>query len=91
MLPDVGVKIKSDQLQAGDAKDVQGTKYLMYSGGALSAGSALALELSGKPKGNSTNLLVGSDNRTNLLIGLGALGVVLILVGVWLFLKTGGG
>ncbi len=33
MLPEVGVKVKSAQLQAGGEKDVQGTTYLMYSGG----------------------------------------------------------
>ncbi len=88
MLPDVGVKLKSEQLQAGEARDVQGTKYLMFSGGALSAGGNLEMELSGKPKAGGSSLLVGSDNRTNLLIGLGALGVVLIVVGVWFFVKT---
>ena len=88
MLPDVGVKVKSDQLQPGGEKDVQGTKYLMYSGGALSAGSDLAMELSGRPKGTGTNILTGSDNRTSLLIGLGSLGVVLVLAGVWLFRKN---
>jgi mono/diheme cytochrome c family protein len=88
MLPDVGVKLKSGQLEAGESRDVQGTKYLMFSGGAISAGGTLEMALSGNPKGSSSSLLVGSDNRTNLLIGLGALGVVLIVVGVWFFFKS---
>jgi mono/diheme cytochrome c family protein len=88
MLPEVGVKVKSDQLQAGGEKDVQGTTYLMYSGGGLSPDNPLVMELSGRARGSSTNLLTGAENRTSLLIGLGAFGVTLILVGVWLFRKN---
>lgn len=88
MLPEVGVKVKSAQLQAGGEKDVQGTTYLMYSGGGLSADNPLVMELSGRARGNSSNLLTGAENRTSLLIGLGAFGVALIVVGVWLFRKN---
>jgi len=88
MLPEVGVKVKSDQLQAGGEKDVQGTTYLMYSGGGLSADNPLVMELSGRARGSSSNLLTGAENRTSLLIGLGAFGLTLILVGVWLFRKN---
>lgn len=88
MLPEVGVKVQSDQLQEGGEKDVQGTTYLMYSGGGLSADNPLVMELTGRAKGSSTNLLTGAENRTSLLIGLGAFGLALILVGVWLFRKN---
>jgi hypothetical protein len=60
----------------------------MYSGGSFNASNPLAMELSGRPKGGSTNLLTGSENRTNLLIGAGALGATLVIVGVWLFRKN---
>ncbi len=46
------------------------------------------MELSGRARGNSSNLLTGAENRTSLLIGLGAFGVALIVVGVWLFRKN---
>jgi mono/diheme cytochrome c family protein len=88
MLPEVGVKVKSDQLQEGGERDVQGVKYLMYSGGGLSPDNPLVMELSGRAKASTSNLLTGAENRTNLLIGLGAFGVALILVGVWLFRKN---
>ena len=88
MLPEVGVKVKSSQLQEGGERDVQGTKYLMYSGGGLNSSNPLVMELSGRVKGVSSNLLTAAENRTGLLIGLGSFGLALIIVGVWLFRKN---
>lgn len=88
MLPDVGVKVKSAQLQEGGERDVDGTKYLMYSGEALGPGSPLVIELSGRPRSSGTNLLTGAENRSSLLIGLGSFGIALIVVGVWLYRKS---
>ena len=88
MMPEVGVKVKSSQLQEGDERDVQGTKYLMYSGGGLNASNPLVMELSGRVRGVSSNLLTAPENRTGLLVGLGSFGLALIVVGVWLFRKN---
>jgi mono/diheme cytochrome c family protein len=87
LMPDAGVKIKSDMLQDGGSRDVQGTAYQMYTGGNLSAGSDLILDLSGKPKANAP-ALTPTQNRTQLLIGLGALGATLILMGLWLYRRS---
>jgi hypothetical protein len=47
----------------------------------------LTLEISGRPKlGNSA--ITTSNNRTELLIGLGALGVTLVLAGFWVYQRS---
>ena len=84
LLPDNGVKLKSDALLDAGTRDVQGTSYKMYTGTPLSAGSMLQIELSGRP-GGGLSILSTPDTRNNLLIGLGALGVVLVIFGLWLF------
>jgi mono/diheme cytochrome c family protein len=80
-----GVKLKSDQLTAGSTQTFQETNYQEYDGADLKAGDALVYELSGKPKTSVISATPGSNQ--NLLIGIGALGLVLILAGVWMFLR----
>jgi len=81
-----GIKVKSDQLtDEGIQQTQQGFNVQTYSGGGLSAGAPLEITLSGKVK-SATSV----DNRQTLLIGAGALGLVLILAGVWMFLRDRG-
>jgi hypothetical protein len=63
----------------------QTVNFQTYSTGSLNAGDTLKFTVSGKPKAASTtaNLL---QNKT-LLIGVGALGLALILAGVWFYLR----
>jgi mono/diheme cytochrome c family protein len=87
LLPDIGVRVKSDSIQDEGTQDVQGTPYLMYSGDGLSAGSTLTLNLSGRPKlGGAT--LTASDSQSNLIIGIGGLGLALIIAGIWLYVRS---
>jgi len=79
-----GIKVKSDQLtDDGVQQTQQGFNVQMYSSSSLNAGLPLEMTLSGKVKSAAT----GTDNRQTLLIGAGAFGVVLILAGVWMFLR----
>jgi mono/diheme cytochrome c family protein len=81
-----GIKVKSDQLtDAGVQQTQQGFNVQTYSGSGLSAGSSLEITLSGKVKSATA-----TDNRQLLLIGAGAFGAVLILAGVWMFLRDRG-
>jgi len=81
-----GITVKSDQLtDEGIQQTQQGFDVQMYSGTGLSAGSPLEITLSGKVKSATA-----VDNRQTLLIGAGAFGVVLILAGVWMFLRDRG-
>jgi len=80
-----GLDITSDQLVAGGSQTFQNTNYLVFHGGQVNGGQSLTFDLSGKPKtsvlGNS------SSSRNNLLVGVGALGLVLILAGVWMYMR----
>ena len=81
-----GIKVKSDQLtDEGTQQTQQGFDVQMYSGDAISAGTTLDVSLSGKANTSGTAATV--DSRQTLLFGAGAFGVVLILAGVWMFLR----
>jgi hypothetical protein len=84
LLPQNGVKLKSDAMVDAGTRDVQGTPYQMFTGTSMAAGSELKIELSGKP-GGGLSFLSNPETRNSLLVGLGALGLVLILAGLWLF------
>lgn len=58
--------------------------FQMYRAGSLTAGQQLAFKISGSPKSAAT-IDSASDNNQNILIGIGVLGLVLILVGGYLF------
>ncbi len=84
-----GIKVKADDLtDAGIQQTQQGFNVQIYSSNALSAGTQLDMTLSGNVK--ATGAGVVSDNRQTLLIGAGAFGLILILAGVWMFLRDRG-
>jgi len=82
LIPD-GAKVKSAQLLEGDLQDFQGASYRQYNGIAMQSGDTLTFALSGTPKTTGTE----SSAQQNILIGIGALGGVLILAGVWMYLR----
>jgi mono/diheme cytochrome c family protein len=87
LIPEDGLKVKSDQLEDAGVRDVQGTAYHMYNANRLEPGTALSISISGRP--GSTGLIVGSNS--NLIIGAVAFGLVLIGAGVWLFTRSRSG
>ncbi len=84
LVPD-GVKVKSDQLTEGQVQNFQGKDYREYLGAAFKSGDTLTLNLSGTPK--SAGTAPAANSKQSLLIGVGALGFVLILAGVWMYLR----
>ena len=94
LVPENGVKIKSDMLTDGGTRDVQGVAYHIYST-AGTVSDNLTLEFSGKPRSGSSGSLLDSLNdpqtRNGLLIGLGALGLVLVLAGIWVYRRQENG
>jgi uncharacterized membrane protein len=80
-----GVKAKSDQLTKGKIQIFQGANYQEYLGAALKSGDTLNISLSGTPKTAGTT---DNNSQQNLLIGVGVLGLVLILAGVWMYLRN---
>jgi mono/diheme cytochrome c family protein len=83
LIPD-GMKLKSAQLTEGDLQDFQGASYREYRGGAMESGDTLTFNLSGNPKQSADTQ---SSTQQNILIGIGALGGVLILAGLWMYLR----
>lgn len=83
--PESGVKIKSDQLTDSGLRDVQGVSHQMFVGGPFDKGSELVLNISGRP---STSPTLAEGSSQNLILGLGAFGVVMITAGVWLYRRN---
>jgi len=90
MLADQGAKLTSDQLQFMDTRSLQGQSYQIYSGGNLSQGDTLSLQLSnlddldfssvmGAPPGASVPDRQPVDQNIIMwaIIGLGGLAIVL--------------
>ena len=87
--PEDGVKLKGDQLQDGGSRDFQGIPYRTYNSSSLQAGEALVFTVSGTPKlPTDTSSSAGTDTTTNLMIGLGSLGVVLLGTGIYLWQRS---
>jgi hypothetical protein len=79
-----GVKVRSDQLTDGGTQASTDTTYHLYQAGSLASGSTLTLTISGMP-GDKPGFVL--DKRTWLMIGVGALGLILIALGIFLFLR----
>jgi hypothetical protein len=82
-----GVKIRSNQLTDGGTQASTGTPvttYHLYQASSLASGSTLTMTISGMPGDKSGFVL---DQRTWLMIGVGALGLLLIGLGIFLFLR----
>ena len=58
----------------------------MYTGNRIEAGTDLAITVSGRPGGGGISL--ESESSTSLVIGLAALGLVLIGAGIWLYRRS---
>ena len=86
LVPEDGIKIKGDNIEDGGTRDVDGVPFHMYNGSSLAAGDELRLTISGRASGDS--LVSGLESNTGLLIGIGALGLVLIAAGVWLYQRS---
>lgn len=83
--PEDGVKLKGDQLQDGGSRDFQGIPYRTYNSASLAAGDVLQLSLSGTPNIHSgVDASTESNTTTNLIIGIGVFGVVLIATGIFI-------
>jgi hypothetical protein len=76
-------KIESDQLEDGGTQEFDGTLYHLYEANNLPAGQ-LSFSITA-PKGSQQ--VLGSSQRAGLVIGVGALGIVFIALGIVLFLR----
>ena len=82
-----GGKVRSDQLtDAGsqNSTSTPPTTFHLYQTSSLASGSSLSLTISGKP-GDKAGFVL--DQRTLLIIGVSAVGLILIGLGIFLFLR----
>ena len=82
-----GITVEGANITAAGPQDMgTGTKYLMFNAGAFEPGQTLSVTASGAPAGATTPPASGGSSTTqNIIIGIGALGLVLVVVGAWLF------
>lgn len=85
-----GMKALAPGILDGGLKDMgaDGGKYQLYSVGSYKSGETMKVSVSGTPI-NSTNTetIPGNDSTRNLIIGVGTLGLALMLVAAWLFIR----
>ena len=80
-----GMEAKGDRLKDEGVQQQNGVNYHVYSASSLKKDESIKFTVSGKPISVDVNPDV-LQNKT-LLIGVGALGLVLVLAGIWLFLR----
>jgi mono/diheme cytochrome c family protein len=85
LVPQGSISVKGDGLVDAGSRDVQGTQYQMYNGNSLQAGDTLSLSISGKLASGAS---VTTGSQSSLLIGLGALGIVMIGAGIFLYSRN---
>lgn len=78
-----GVRIKTDQLEEKGTQDFNGSLFQIYEFSNFSKGY-LALSISGKP---TNNRLLNLPQSSGIVIGVGVLGVILVAVGIYLFIR----
>lgn len=87
LAPEGGLNIKGENLQDAGVRPVEGASYHMYNGGSLAAGDSLELTITGKAGGSGVPAL-STGSTTNLLIGAGVFGLVLVGAGLWLYRRN---
>lgn len=82
LVPENVVKVKGEALEDAGTRPVQDATYHMYNSQPLKAGEELKLTVTA----GSGSVVSGAS--TSLLVGAGALGLALIVAGVWLYRRN---
>jgi mono/diheme cytochrome c family protein len=80
-----GVNAKGAALTDNGVQTIQNTSFHIYTAGGFGRGETIEFTLSGKPKDTAVN--PNPLQNQTLLIGIGALGVALVLAGVWMYMR----
>lgn len=80
-----GVEAKGETLTDGGIQPIQNTNFHVYTSGSIASNETISFTLSGEPKDTAVN--ADPTQNQNLLIGIGAFGVVLIAAGVWMYMR----
>jgi mono/diheme cytochrome c family protein len=85
LAPEGIINIKGDNLEDAGSRDVQGIMYHMYNGNGLSPGEDLRLTITTSSGQNSS---IVSGSKSSLVIGLAAFGIVMIITGLFVFMRS---
>jgi hypothetical protein len=80
-----GMEANGDILTDGGIQAIQTTNFHVYTANGLGKNESFEFTLTGEPETTAVNPDV-TQNKT-LLIGVGAFGIVLILAGIWMFMR----
>ena len=80
-----GVDAEGETLTDNGVQAIQDTNFHVYTSGTVAKDASIEFTLTGKPK--DTAATADLTQNQNLLIGVGAFGVVLIIAGVWMYLR----
>ncbi len=86
LVPQDLIEVNGNNLQDSGIRDVQGASYHLYTGGSYQKGEKINLSITA----NMSSLIDSRPNGSsqNMLIGLTALGIVLITVGYWVYKQS---
>lgn len=87
LTPSSGVTLRGNTFRDQGIREVQEGAIHVYAGDQLSQGEVLTFSLSGRPSQPSAEPHL-SITRRNTLIGLSVFGGVLLLAGIWLYVRT---
>lgn len=80
-----GITVTGSNVAAGNLTDMgNGAKYLSYSASVSGTDKTINVTVSGTPKDAA---VATTNSSTGIIIGIGSLGLVFILVGVWMYLR----
>lgn len=89
MVPADGIKVESSQLRSAGERAVDGVNIQLFTANSLPANSKLEVTISGEPTVSTVPAgATGGTAATNprdLVIGIGAFGLVLVVAGIWLY------
>ncbi len=77
----IGVEIENPGIIDLGVQTIQGFEYRIYESGAIVAGESLQFTLSGKPNDETAD----TNTSTGFLIGAAALGLALVIAGLWMY------
>jgi len=81
-----GVKAEGANFTDGGAQSMgNGFTFQLYRAGSLEAGQTFTAKISGSPTAANSTISQPSDSSRNLIIGIGAFGVILILAGAFFY------
>lgn len=86
LVPEDGILIRGSGITDGGTRDVEGMPYHIYNGSSLLPGEDFNVQISRNDPLSAVGISVGDNS--NLIIGIGVFGLVLIGAAVWFFMRT---